>query len=489
MAPTTGGTSYQNSDDDIRQMYLDLSASPVFASVKYCYVPGQAGVDLNPGAAAGSLKSGYDPATGLRAIVFGSAVSQIVPLDDFLATHNEQIYNEDPIIVPVVTALVYDVTQYNTIGATTFVLPVYYTRDQISPGNFYVNKFESTTTVAGQTVHCGQTVTFPGGPGYRDAAATSLKLEKSAEVAGVGHDFTTYYFDTAKIYTISTLSPKVETGIMSLTYASASPASVFANQRTVGFYRDLTWMTCLGVPIYDFGASNANFTAAATALNAPVVVYDPTSPFLNGSSLPNVVRKLAQATYLYPPDRLVSILDTAIAAKDTDRGAGLSVTTAALNFDLSSTPAAAIVDHLALPVVVTVTTTPQTVVIPSVSVARVAQPAVSAAAAPLAGTVTTAAAANAAAAQTAAAAAPPRTISVAGSAGGKLLQVVGSGANDPSQTQLAPVTVQAGMSASAPARLSTARASPVSRLGQLFRNRTWDPRRNSRRRPARWSTL
>jgi hypothetical protein len=90
-------------------------------------------------------------------------------------------------------------------------------------------------------------------------------------------------------------------------------------------------------------------------------------------------------------------------------------------------------------------------VIPSVSVARVAQPAVSAAAAPLAGTVTTAAAANAAAAQTAAAAAaPPRTISVAGSAGGKLLQVVGSGANDPSQTQLAPVTVQAGMSASVP---------------------------------------
>jgi hypothetical protein len=39
MAPTTGGTSYQNSDDDIRQMYLGLSASPVFASVNTVMFP------------------------------------------------------------------------------------------------------------------------------------------------------------------------------------------------------------------------------------------------------------------------------------------------------------------------------------------------------------------------------------------------------------------------------------------------------------------
>ena len=122
LAPTVGGESYPDTDEGIRQMYLDLSASPVFGLVKYCYVPGQTGGDT-PGLAVVRIRTGYDPATGLRSIVLGSAVSQVVPLDDFLATHNEQIYDDSPIIVPIVTALVYDVTQYNALGATTFVLP------------------------------------------------------------------------------------------------------------------------------------------------------------------------------------------------------------------------------------------------------------------------------------------------------------------------------------------------------------------------------
>ena len=65
-------------------------------------------------------------------------------------------------IVPIVTALVYDVTQNNALGATTFNLPVYYTRDQVSSGNYYVNKLGWTGTVAGETVHYGQTAAFPG---------------------------------------------------------------------------------------------------------------------------------------------------------------------------------------------------------------------------------------------------------------------------------------------------------------------------------------
>jgi hypothetical protein len=420
LAPTSGGTLYPNTDEGIRQMYLDLSASPIFASVKYCYVPGQTGSDFNSDSTEARFRSGYDPATGLRSIVFGTAVSQVVPLDDFLATHNEQIYDDNPIIVPIVTALVYDLTQYNTPGATTFVLPVYYTRDQVSTGNFYVSKFESTATVAGQTVHCGKTVTFPGGPGYVDSAATELKLDMSTELAGSDHDFITYSFDTATVYSITALSPKVEAGIMALTYVATSPASVFANQRIVGFYRDLKWTTCLGVPIYDFGPSNGSFTATATALDAPVLVYDPTHPFLNGGTLPNVIRKLAQATYLYSPDQLVSILDIAIAAKDTDRGAGLSVTTAALDFNMSSTPAASIVDHLAVPVVVTATATPPNVDQRLVTGAR-------------------------AAALTAVA--PPHNIVATG---GPALHVVGSGGNNPSPIQLAPVTLQTGMSAAVP---------------------------------------
>ena len=139
-APMSGGTSYPNTDAGIRQMYLDLSASSIFSSVKYCYIPGRAGSDINPNTDFSNFECGYDPATGLRVVVLGSAVSQVVPLDDFLKTHNEQIYDDAPVIVPFVTALVYDVTQNNALGATTFNLPVYYTRDQVSSGNYYVNK-------------------------------------------------------------------------------------------------------------------------------------------------------------------------------------------------------------------------------------------------------------------------------------------------------------------------------------------------------------
>jgi hypothetical protein len=201
----------------------------------------------------------------------------------------------------------------------------------------------------GQTVHHGQTVVCAGGPGYNDAAAKALKLETTAAISTQGRTFTTYLFDTATVVTVSTFSPKVAAGIISLTYAAASPARVFANQQIIGFYRDATWNECLGVPIYDFGANNSSFTAASATLDAPVTIYDPAHPFLNGGSLQNVIRSLAAATYLYSPDRLVAMLDTAIAVKGTNRGAGLSVMAAALDFTLSSAPAGPIVDHLAVP--------------------------------------------------------------------------------------------------------------------------------------------
>ena len=425
MAPMSGGTRYPNTDDGIRQMYLDLSATPIFASVKRCYIPGQIAPFAEAAYGVGGFRSGYDPATGLRAIVLGSAVSQIVPLDDFLQTSNEQIYNDQPAIVPLVSALVYDVTQYNTLGATTFILPVYYARDQVTPGTDYVNRFDATTTVNGASVHCGQTVAFPGSPGYNDAAATALTVETTAVVTFGGHTFTDYVFDTARVATISTFSPRVETGIMSLTCTAASPASAFANQQIIGFFRETMWRTSLGVPIYDFGASNGSFQAATVALNAPTIVYDPTHPFLNGGTLQNVAQSLASATYLYSTDRLVALLDAAIAARSTDSGAGLSVTSAALDFDLSSTPAARIVDHLAVPVIVTVTTTPVTRT--PIRDAAVASG--------------TALAANTAVSG---------NIGVSGSAGSGLQQIIGAGANIPAAVQLAPVTIQVGLSAAVP---------------------------------------
>ena len=283
-------------------------------------------------------------------MVLGSAVSQVVPLDDFLKTRNEQIYNPSPVIVPLVTALVYDITQHNELGATTFTLPAVYTRDRVGAGTDYVSKL-------------GQTALFAGGPGYDDAAATTLQLKTVATVIEPDHAFMTYTFETAKAYATAELGSKVETAVAELTCHSTSPASVFASQRLIGFYRPNEWTTCLGVPIWDYGTENGSFTAATAEPVAPVTVYDPANAFLNGGSLQNVVRQLRQASYLYEWDILVEMLDSAARGR-SENGAGLAATLAALDFSLSghaaSTP---IVDQLDVPVVVTATTTPAAVIL------------------------------------------------------------------------------------------------------------------------------
>ncbi len=350
-APASAGTTYPCTDQGIRQMYLDLAGSPVFSKVKYCYVPGRIGADLDSERGVG-LQNGYDPATGLRAVVLGSAVSQVVPLDDFIKTRNEQIYNPSPVIVPLVTALVYDITQHNALGATTFTLPTVYTRDRIGADTDYVSKL-------------GQTALFPGGPGYDDAAATALQLKSVGTVTLPDHSFLTYTFDTAKAYATSELGSRVETGVAELTCQSASPARAFASQRFIGFYRDNAWTTCLGVPIWDYGTENAGFTAVTAAPAAPVTVYDPAHGVLNGGSLRNVVGQLRRASYLYEPDVLAEMLDSAARSQPGNGGGGLAATAAALDFNLSGRAASTpIVDQLEVPVVVTVTTTPDPVVLP-----------------------------------------------------------------------------------------------------------------------------
>ena len=388
------GTLYPNTDAGIRDLYVALSQSSIFSAVNFCYIPGRLGADLNPtpvnptfAALPATLQSGYDPATGLRTIVLGSAVSQVVPLNDFLATHNEQIYNDQPAIVPLVSALVYDVTQNNQLGATTFFLPTYYSHDQVSPGNYYVNKQQTTGAQGNATVHCGQTVIFSGGPGYVDSSATPLALDATSQTNVQGQTFTSYTFQNATVITSSTFTPRADLGALALTCSAASPLSAFANQRIIGFYRDNSWQKSLGIPIYDYGSANSEFTSAAAALAAPTTIYNPTTPFLNGGTLQHVVGNLTKATYLWSTDSLVSILDTAIAAKGTANGAGLSITDAGLNFDMTSTPAAGVVDQLTVPIVATITTTPPVFRVPiDNGIANVqevaAKPAAEAAAAP-----------------------------------------------------------------------------------------------------------
>jgi hypothetical protein len=432
-ASMSSGMLYPNTDAGILQMYLDLSSSAIFPSVNYCYIPGRVGSDLDANS-PGAFPTGYDPATGLRTVVLGSAVSQIVPLDDFINTHNEQIYDDSPDIIPLATALVFDVTQNNALGATTFVLPMLYTRDLVSAGNYYVSKLGWSTTLDGQSVNYGQTAIFAGGAGYNSADASLLTVKTTSVLNTQGQTVIQYDFGTATAVTIASLSSEVMLGVMSLTYSGASPSSIFANQRIIGFYRDAEWTTCLGVPIYDFGSANASFSASAVALNTPILIYDPTNPSLNGGSLQNVAHKLSQASYVYSTDQLVSILDLAIAVKGTANGAGLSVTTAALDFNMSSTPAAPVVDQLTIPLVATVTTAPPTITIPQSPVGIAQSPI------PKAST---------AARSAAIATAPGKTITQTLSSA-TLLQTIGAGANTPTQTQLAPVTIEVALDASIP---------------------------------------
>ena len=414
-APISGGTRYPATDAGILQMYEALAASPVFSAIRYCYIPAGYGVsDFAPGGPA--IPGGYDPSTGIRVIVGGSAVAQVVPLGDFTKTHNEQVYDEAPQIVPIVSALVYDVTQNNEVDARTFVLPAYYARDQIS-GAYYVNKLATTTTVNDATVSCGQTAIFPGGPGYDDTRAVPLNLTATAIANTGGRTVTTYTFDEAKVVSTIPLppTPHVETGVCTLTYSGSPPSTIFANQRIVGFYRDPSWAACLGVPVYDYGTSNSSFTTTAVPLNAPDLIYGTSDEFLNGGPLQAVLQKLEQATYMTSSDLLASMLEDAIAAQGTANGAGLSVTTAALDFTMSSTPAATVVQRLSVPVLATVTTTPGQILIPDrgIQAAEVApgQPAVATA---------------------------------------TVLENIGSGGNVPSRAQLSPTTIQVPLTATVP---------------------------------------
>jgi len=451
-ASLTDTTAYDASDVGILAMYQALAASPVFASVTYCAVPTLATELTFADVGSPVIRSGYDPSTGIRVIVEGTAAVQVVPLGDFQAGHNEQVYDDDPQIVPLVSALVYDITQYNSLDATTFVLPVYYSRDQIG-GDYYVSRQGTTTTANGASVTCGQTAVFPGGPGFAAAGATPLKLESTSIVTSGGRTWITYTFDKAKVISQSALQPEVQAGVCTLTY-SGSPGPIFAQQTIAGFYQSPAWQTFLGVPIYDYGKSNGAFTATTAALADPAQIYGKTNEFLNGGSLQNVLLGLLKATYMLSSDRLVEILDAAIAVADSGNGVGLSVTTAALDFQMSSAAGSTVVNQLSVPVLATVTTTPPPIHLP------VQNPVVQAAGP----TVVEPAAATA-----------PTVIAKVPVL--KNLPVVGGGANTPTTTQAAPQTIQVPLTATIPQAVLAATgigsieigtAFPVQSLGSAF---------------------
>ena len=89
----------------------------------------------------------------------------------------------------------------------------------------------ATGSGANAPVNYGQTVVFPGGPGYNDGQSTALKLQTTAVVQGASHSFTVYTFATATVATVSSLSPKVETGVMSLAYTG--PIDVYQERQGV----------------------------------------------------------------------------------------------------------------------------------------------------------------------------------------------------------------------------------------------------------------
>lgn len=344
MALNSNVPTFANTDAGILAMYRFLVGSPVFSKLKYCYIPSHIGNDIVPGFVLDTLSPGYDPDTGIRVLESGNAVSQLVPLAQFTSAGNEQVYNESPTIVPLSTALVYDVTQHNVVGARVFTLPTYYARDQVSPGVYCINKFGSPRQVFGlPTVQCGQTVTFPGGPGYVDATAVSLNAQGGSgrpipDSGNPGLTWTTYSYDTATVVTTSTLGPKVQLGVVALACSSFLPSEAFSQQQIIGYYQKKEWATSLGLPIFDFGMANGSFSATLQDPADPTLVYDPAHPFLNGGSIQNVLSTLAHASYLFGERLLISLLRDGSTNAGHNSGAGLGVATAALDFHLSSLP-------------------------------------------------------------------------------------------------------------------------------------------------------
>ncbi len=296
-APIGGFGSFPITDEGISELFTTLAATPAFAAAKYAYVPG--GLPALHTAKFVRLppSGGYDPATGLREMLFGSAVTQVVPLAAFEATSNTQIYNPSPVIVPIMTSLVYDITENNTAGSTTYTLPVAYVLDQVTAGTIYVNKM------------AGPTIVNAGGPGYSESDPTAM--------------------------------------VSGFTFTGSSPLAAFASQGIAGFYVGQGWQDTLGTPIWDFGSSNSQFTAVAGTLIAPVNVFDPANSPLNGGTIPAVISSLQQAQYLMSRDRLASMLAAAHESGDATPGAitppGTAATAASLSFDFlaAKTPSAA----------------------------------------------------------------------------------------------------------------------------------------------------
>ncbi len=131
---------YPQTDAGILQMYDDLSASDIFPPLPIAMCPVK--VDLASGLEDRLM--GYDPDTGLRRILLGSAMAQAVPAGQFAQVKNKQIYDPAPAIVPLATSLVYDVSTNNEVGAKTLVLLIAYVVDQATPGQSAVNRFGAT---------------------------------------------------------------------------------------------------------------------------------------------------------------------------------------------------------------------------------------------------------------------------------------------------------------------------------------------------------
>lgn len=480
-APLGGQTRtyYPRTDAGILQMYQDLAASEIFASVTHCYVPGSVDLAPNLQERLAGKAAGYDPATGLRRILLGSAIAQVVPLGDFTQAHNEQVYDESPDIVPLATSLVYDVTTNNAIGARTFVLPVAYVVDQATPRQYAANRFGATQTpqkgAATPPFDYGQTAVFTGGPGFDATKATALTQTGREQSLFGGKSFITTQFKDSTAYTSTTVASSVIAGVSALTCNASLPLSTFSNQQIVGFYRENAWAKSLGYPIYDYQSANSEFQIAQTAAEiAPNLVYDPAAPFLNGGALPNVLAKFAAASYVISADALQAMIADAGDYAPAGVAPGLSVMSAALQFDMSSKPVAGLANQLTIPVSVTVTTTPEAQALAPAPTATPAAAAVGAVVAPAPAPV------NAISLPRKAVTAPLATDSAIAAARrvppgivsqfpvGPIPLPVGQGGNTPTPAPTAPSTVQTELQAFVPVEALTGTSITTLPIGIAF---------------------
>lgn len=160
---------FTSGNSPIDTIYRTIAASSIFNCIKFCFVGTYMPTGIIPSDRylRQLVKPGYYPDSGIKAVVEGMGISQIVPLTYIPGTgsnpgtykynQNAPVYNDDPTITPIVNVVMYplirasdnaDFKQWtvyeNTANNTaSFMAPIYYSIDSKTTRRFVFEQKDS----------------------------------------------------------------------------------------------------------------------------------------------------------------------------------------------------------------------------------------------------------------------------------------------------------------------------------------------------------